>query len=285
VQSLHALVDEREAEKDLLQELRLAKKDSQRTIDNLNSQLEGLTKTLILAEQNSRRFSVIEDQTRPKKKILLSDCELGPIQQEVAAKLREIFGNDSTKSSVKLITAVKYLCEFYEGKLKELGNQKLLLESFVGDLTLICFKKRMSLESFVSKSAIPERILNGLRQMISWKEESESAAKDLQMTNRKLKSELKKVEKQRDTVQNESMNRMSEKIKERDGKIGELQRKVDDLVREKSRLELGSERQRSGQIGKSDSIAEYEVLIEQLKRKCKDQKDAIENMSTRSLGD
>jgi uncharacterized coiled-coil protein SlyX len=273
--------------------------------------IEELNKALTSSQdQLSRQASEIRLLSREQKpsienchiepihdSISFSDCQcVSQLPDELCHELNEIMGNSSLQNSSKFRSVLSLLCSFYAQKLGKLeGRQNCSIEradqivSIFGDFLTSCgsllLNQTVSIEEFLANPKIKSRLLAGLRTACYSQGTLEEQVAILEAANNHLAIKVHKL-KRRFRHQNCSAEllRCSARLQTQREQINELEAATRRLAAEKSGLQETIQTQKREflaelQAAKADSIVDYEKIITQLKRRCDEQRETIQNLS------
>jgi chromosome segregation ATPase len=282
---------EREIQQRTIQELTEALASSQDRLSRQTSEIQRL---------NCEPKPPIESgRARPiPDSISFSDCACIPqLPDELCPELNEITGNSSLQNSSKFRSVLGLLCSFYARKLSELtGRRNLAIEradqmanvfaDFLSTCGSLLLNQPLSIDEFLTNPQLKSRLLAGLRAARQSRAALEQKVALFEATNDGLLTKVRRLKGRLRDVRDSSTEllRCSAQLQTQREQMDELEAATRRLVAEKNKLQEDLRMQRREfvaqlQAAKAESIGDCERIIDQLKRRCGEQRETIQSLS------
>jgi uncharacterized coiled-coil protein SlyX len=276
----------------------------QQTIRELNEALASSQDQLSRHASEMRRLSC--DQTPPiescprepiRDSISFSDFRcISQLPDELFPELNEIMANSSLANFSKFLSVLELLCSFYARKISELeGTRARSIErvdqiaTVVGDFLASCgsllLSQPLSIDEFLTNPKLKSRLIAGLRTACHSLAALEQQIATLEAANDRLLTKVRTLNRRlRRQDRSGELLRCSARLQTQREQINELEAAAQRLAAEKRGLQEALQTQRRQfvaelQAAKADSIGDCEKIIDQLRRRCGEQRETIQSLS------
>lgn len=231
------------------------------------------------------------------EELAFRDCYTDELPGELEGEIRRIIENDCLQTSSKLKNVMKSLASHFNHQIASLSKRlathqsqadhvNTVLSDFIPSLASALLKEHLNADDFLVKSNMRARLLAAARKFSENSftvARSRDAVEELQSENTRLTEKVKKYRhKERDGAQ--EILRLAAQSRTLQARTEQLEEQVRSLTAQKKELRESMEQEQREhaymlQSLKEASTTEYEEMIEQLQKRCNEQRETIKTLS------
>ena len=226
-----------------------------------------------------------------------SDCYTPEVPSFIEPQIQSIIMNSSLQPVSKIKMIMKILCSYFTEQIHALAKERSDLQiqlnkyvnsftDFIPKLTATVLNKHIPVMSFIDDFGVQNKILMSIQRKCNTINNNDCLkleASNLTEETKKLQSKVKQYKKELCELRN-SKDSLESNNQEKSRTILELQSTVKILQRKCKDLQNENDRQKREFLQKlentkNETEGEYEKIIEHMKKKYTDQRNAINNLS------